>query len=179
MDFKTQKGNLDSLLCTSANIGRHSLNRWFTVMVPHCSKSSFFVQKFNCDFTRKIVDFFWVKNSWKCCGLRLFSCWQLWFHEKKCQKNFVWKTRENVVVLDFLAVNNFDFTRKNVKTVLGENLVKCRGFVKIEFLDKNLSFRIVWRDVITRILDKIRNLILTWIAWIVENVLTKKFVKSQ
>ena len=24
--------------------------------------------------------FFWMKNSWKCCGLGLFSCWQLWFH---------------------------------------------------------------------------------------------------
>ena len=42
---------------------------------PHCSKSSFFVQKFNFDY------------SWKCCGLGLFSCWQLWFHEKNCQKN--------------------------------------------------------------------------------------------
>ena len=31
------------------------------------------------------------------------------------------KTRENVVVLDFLAVDNFDFTRKIVKKNLGEN----------------------------------------------------------
>ena len=83
----------------------------------HCSKSSIFVQKFNFDFPRKIVEFFggwktrenvvvwgflavdnfdftrkivkkiWVKNSWKCCGFGLFSCWQLWFHEKNCQKN--------------------------------------------------------------------------------------------
>ena len=54
----------------------------------HCSKSSFFVQKFNFDFTRKIVKKSCVKNSWK--------CW---------------------------------------------------GFVKIEFLDKNLTFRkvcIIW-----------------------------------
>ena len=48
-----------------------------------------------------------VKNSWKCCGFGLFSCWQLWFHEKKCRKNFGWKTR-----------------------------AKCWGFVKIEFLSK-------------------------------------------
>ena len=47
------------------------------------------------------------------------------------------KARENVVVLDFLAVDNFDFTRKIVKKNLGE---KCWGFVKIEFLDKNLTF---------------------------------------
>ena len=55
------------------------------------------------------------------------------------------KIRENVVVLDFWAVDNFDFTRKIVKKRnLGEKLVKCCGFVKIEFLDKNLTFRIVW-----------------------------------
>ena len=53
------------------------------------------------------------------------------------------KTRENVVVLDFLAVDNFDFTRKFVKKNLGEKLVKMLGVVKIEFLDKNLTFRIV------------------------------------
>ena len=29
---------------------------------PHCSKSSFFVQKFNFDFPRKLL-IFWVKNS--------------------------------------------------------------------------------------------------------------------
>ena len=47
------------------------------------------------------------------------------------------------MVLDFLAVDNFDFTRKIGKTNLGEKLVKLLGFVKIEFLDKNLTFRIV------------------------------------
>ena len=51
------------------------------------------------------------------------------------------KTREYVVVSDFLAVDNFDFTRKIVKTILGEKLVKMLGvLVKIEFLDKNLDF---------------------------------------
>ena len=39
---------------------------------------------------------------------------QLWFPEKIV--DFLgWKTRENVVVLEFLAVDNFDFTRKIVK----------------------------------------------------------------
>jgi len=52
-----------------------------------CSKSSFFVQKFNFDLPRKL-SFFWAENSWKCCGFRLFSCWKLWFHEKNCQKKF-------------------------------------------------------------------------------------------
>ena len=48
------------------------------------------------------------------------------------------------MVLDFLAIDSFDFTRKIVKKNLGEKLVKMFGVVKIEFLDKNLTFRIVW-----------------------------------
>ena len=47
------------------------------------------------------------------------------------------------MVLDFLAVDNFDFTRKIVQKNLIE---KLWGFVKIEFLDKNLTFRIVWGE---------------------------------
>ena len=38
------------------------------------------------------------------------------------------KTCENAAVLDFLAVDNFDFTRKIVKKKLGEKLVKMLGF---------------------------------------------------
>ena len=53
------------------------------------------------------------------------------------------KTRENVVGLQFLAADNFDFTRKIVKKNLGEKFVKMLGYVKSEFLDKNLTFRIV------------------------------------
>ena len=49
-------------------------------------------------------------------------------------------TRENVVVLDFLAVDNFDFTRKIVTKILGEKLVKCWGFVKIEFFGQKFDF---------------------------------------
>ena len=42
---------------------------------------------------------------------------------------FFWvNIRENVVVLDFLAVDNFDFTRKIVKKILVEKLVKMLGF---------------------------------------------------
>ena len=58
---------------------------------------------------------------------------QLWFLEKIVDF-FRWKTRENVVVLDFLAVDNFNFTRKFVKKNLGEKLVK------IEFLNKKFDF---------------------------------------
>ena len=60
---------------------------------------------------------------------------QLWFPEKIV--DFLgWKTREIVVVFDFLFVDSFDFTRKIVKKSLGEKLVKMLVFVKIEFLDK-------------------------------------------
>ena len=44
------------------------------------------------------------------------------------------------MVLDFLAVDNFDFTRKIVKKNLGEKLMKMLAFFTIEFLDKNLTF---------------------------------------
>ena len=76
----------------------------------HCSKSSFFCPKIQLIFPEKIVNF------------------------------FGWITRENVVVLDFLAVDNFDFTRKIVKKIWVKNLCKCCGFVKIEFLDKKFDF---------------------------------------
>ena len=39
-----------------------------------------------------------------------------------------WKTRENVVILNFLAVDNFYFTRKIVKKNLGKKLVKMLVF---------------------------------------------------
>ena len=55
------------------------------------------IPAFNFDFPRKIVELFWVK------------------------------TRENAAVLDFLAVDKFDFTRKIVKKILGEKLVKMLG----------------------------------------------------
>ena len=48
---------------------------------------------------------------------------------------FGWKTRENTVVLDFLALDNFDFTRKIVKKKLGEKLVKMLGFCQSWILD--------------------------------------------
>ena len=89
----------------------------FLLLSTHCSKNSFFVQKFNSDFPRKLsiflgwktrenvvgfgffscwqlwfhaknCRFFWVKNSRKSCDFGFFSCWQLWFHEQKCQKKF-------------------------------------------------------------------------------------------
>ena len=53
----------------------------------------------------------WMKNSWKCCGFGHHSCWQLWFHEKNCQKN------------------------------LGEKLVKMLGFCQnFKFFEQKFDF---------------------------------------
>ena len=72
-----------------------------STVYSHCSKYSFFVQTFHFDFPRKLSIF------------------------------FGWKTRENIVVLDFLAVDNFDYTRKITKKNLGEKLVKLNFWTKI------------------------------------------------
>ena len=50
------------------------------------------------------------------------------FTRKIVKKKLGRKNRENVVVLDFLAVDNIDFTRKIVKKILGEKLVKMLTF---------------------------------------------------
>ena len=76
----------------------------------HCSKSSFFVQKFNFDFPKKLSIF------------------------------LEWKTRENVVVWNFLAVDNFDFTRKIVKKNLSEELVKMLGFCQNWIFGQKFDF---------------------------------------
>ena len=70
--------------------------------VKHTVRNLHFLSKNSTLISRENCRFFWVKNSWKCCGFGLFSCWQLWFNEKNCQKNCGWKTRENVGVLSTL-----------------------------------------------------------------------------
>ena len=64
---------------------------------------------------------------------------QLWFPEKIVDF-FWWKTRENVVVLVFLAVDNFDFTRKIVKKIVGEKLVKLLGFCQYWIFGQKFDF---------------------------------------
>ena len=75
-------------------------NVFWKVFSSQCLKSSFFVQKFNFDFSRK---FFGVKkNSWKCCGFELFSYWQFWFDEKN---------RENVgICQNWIFGKKIDFS---------------------------------------------------------------------
>ena len=65
---------------------------------------------------------------------------QLWFPEKIV--DFLgWKTREIVVVLDFLSVDNFDFTRKIVKKLLGEKLVKMLRFCQNWMFGQKFDFQ--------------------------------------
>ena len=81
---------LRNVLCTSLNSKlEQNSSKGKIISETHCSKSSFFAQKLNFDFLRKLLVIFWVKNSWKCGGFGLFSYWQLWFHEKKLSKN-IW-----------------------------------------------------------------------------------------
>ena len=50
------------------------------------------------------------------------------------------KNRENVVDFDFLAIDNFDITRKIVKKNLGEKLVKMLGFCQNIFFGQKFDF---------------------------------------
>ena len=106
-------------------------NSNLNVVWKHIVRNLHFLSKKSTLISCENCRFFWVKNSWKCCGFGLFSCWQLWFRKKNCRLFLEWKTCENVVVLDYLAVDNFDFTRKIVKKYLCEKLVKLNFWTKI------------------------------------------------
>ena len=69
-------------------------------------------------------------NDKTCPKIQLNFAWKLSIF-------FGWKTRENVVVLDFLAVDNFDFTRKNCPKI-GEKLVNSK-------LCLHSSFNLTWQ----------------------------------
>ena len=83
----------------------------FNVLVMHTVPNLHFLSKNPTLICQENCRFFGVKNSWKCCGIGHFSCWQLWFHEKNCQKKFALKTRENVGDLSKLIFwQKFDFS---------------------------------------------------------------------
>ena len=69
----------------------------------------------------------------------LCNLYTLWFPQKIVDL-FGWKTRENVVVLDLLAVDNFDFTRKIVKHFFGEKLVKMLGVCQNWIFEQKFDF---------------------------------------
>ena len=68
---------------------------------------------------RKIIKLFLVKTRENAAVWDFLAVDNFDFTRKIVKKNLGLKTRENVVVLDFFAVDNFDFSRKNVKKNLG------------------------------------------------------------
>ena len=86
----------------------------------------------------------WIMESYlECWSFEIFIFCpkiQLWFPEKIVHFLGRWKTRENVVVLDFWAIDNFDFTRKIVKKNLGwktrENVVIMNFWTKNGFFEQ-------------------------------------------
>ena len=77
----------------------HFMGHWKCFWTLHIVRNLHFFSKNSTLISRENCRFFLVKNSWKWFGFGLFSCWQLWFHEKNCQKDLEWKTRKNVEVV--------------------------------------------------------------------------------
>ena len=115
---------------------KHIISCALLASTTHCSKSSFFVQKFNFDFPRKLSIFGW-KTRESVVVLDLLTVDNFDF-TRKLSKTIGWKTRESVVVLNFLAVDNFDF--KIVKKNLAEKLVKMLGFCQIWIFGQKFDF---------------------------------------
>ena len=77
------------------------INEWYLASLDTRTlfETFIFYPKIQLWFPKKL-SIFW---GWKTrCGFGLFSCWQLWFHEKNSQKKFGWKTCENVGILSKL-----------------------------------------------------------------------------
>ena len=93
-----------------------------------------------------LLIFIWIKSVSHVTLFEIFIFCpkiQLWFPEKIVDISG-WKTRENVVVLDILTVDNFDFTRKLSKKTFGwKTRENVGGVVKTEFMDEKLTFQIV------------------------------------
>ena len=61
-----------------------------------------FCPKIQLWFPENVSIIFWVKNSWKCCGLDFLAVDNFNFTRKIVKKKVGWKTRENVGVLSKL-----------------------------------------------------------------------------
>ena len=108
---------------------RHLPNTLFEIFI--------FCPKIQLWFSRENCRFFWVKNSWKCGSFGLFSCWQLWFHDKNCQKKFGLKTCENAGVLSKL---NFWTKNEDFEQCVDIRVKKLRALRRIE---KQNTFSVV------------------------------------
>ena len=92
---------------------------------------------------------------------------QLWFPEKIVDFFFGWKTRENVVVLDFLGVDNFDFTRKIVIKKLGEKAREDFGDMsKLNFCLDIFEYFIFKESGISACWNDCSSLGQSWISYI-------------
>ena len=90
------------------------------------------------------------------------------------------------MVLDFLAVDNFDFTRKIVKKFLGEKLVKMFGFCqnwifgqKFDF--SNSVYLLLW--LISKLLKSLKKLLLicgstAYLSWFFEGHVSNRFIQG-
>ena len=115
----------------------------FSVKIP-------FSQNGEEEYAKQCISCHWFSLITHCSQIFIFRPKiQLWF-PKKIVDLFEWKTRENVVVLDFFVVENFDLTRKIVKKKLGEKLVKMLGVLsKLNFWTKiwllvSYNFENIW-----------------------------------
>ena len=69
---------------------------------------------------------------------------QLWFPEKNCRFFLGEKLVKMLWFWAFWLLTTLISREKLLKKIWVKNSWKCWSFVKIEFLDKNLTFRIVW-----------------------------------
>ena len=93
----------------------------------HTVRNLHFLSKNSTLISRENCRFFWLKNSWKCCGFGLFSCWQLWFHEKNCQKKFWLKNSWKCWIFG----QKFDFS--NCVAITRKNSWNCKLTVRSKF----------------------------------------------
>ena len=80
-DFLTRSGTPPDSMRNSS-----IMSNFFNFVQFHTVRNLHFLSKNSTLISRENCRFFGVKNPWKCCGFGLFSCWQLWFDEKNCQK---------------------------------------------------------------------------------------------
>ena len=82
-----------------------------------------------------INDYLIEKESPKRNNVTLFGPWQLWFDEKRCGEIWLQKNRQNTTIVHYLAVDNFDLTRKVAEIGLKSILVCLTAEWKLRILN--------------------------------------------
>ena len=127
---------------TKGNEWPTSLQRRVTCTVLlHTVRSLHFLSKNSTLISRENCRFFLgEKDSENVVVLCFFAVYNFDFTRKIVDFFFGRKIRENVVILDFLAVDNFHFTRKIVKKNLGEKLMKMLGLCQNWIFGQKFDF---------------------------------------